>query len=51
MRRAGRCCASSRIPGVYHRGGGDGLARVDVPTPLMQWVGGGHAPEAIVAST
>jgi feruloyl esterase len=38
------------FPGMYHCGGGDGLFRFDVLTPLMAWVETGHAPERILAS-
>ncbi len=38
------------VPGLYHCGGGDGVSSVDVLTPLMAWVEGGVAPDALVAS-
>jgi feruloyl esterase len=38
------------IPGMYHCGGGDGLASVDALTPLMAWVEGGDAPDSLIAS-
>lgn len=38
------------IPGVYHCGGGDGLSRFDVLTPLMAWVEGAAAPDRLLAS-
>ena len=38
------------IPGVYHCGGGYGLSRFDVLTPLMGWVERGAAPDRLLAS-
>jgi hypothetical protein len=38
------------FPGLYHCGGGDGLNTFDILTPVMQWVEGGQAPEALQAS-
>jgi len=38
------------IPGMYHCGGGDGLASVDALTPLVAWVEGGDAPDSLIAS-
>lgn len=38
------------IPGMYHCGGGDGLASIDPLTPLMAWVEGGTAPDSLIAS-
>jgi len=38
------------FPGMYHCGGGDGLFKFDVLTPLMSWVEGGQAPERIEAA-
>lgn len=38
------------FPGMYHCGGGDGLFKFDVLTPLMSWVESGQAPEKLIAS-
>ena len=38
------------IPGMYHCGGGDGLASLDALTPLMAWVESGEAPDSLIAS-
>ncbi|OUM07926.1 tannase [Pseudomonas syringae] len=37
------------LPGVYHCGSGEGPSVVDLLTPMMAWVEGGRAPNAIVA--
>jgi hypothetical protein len=39
------------LPGVYHCGGGYGLSRFDVLTPLMAWVESGTAPDRLLASS
>lgn len=38
------------LPGVYHCSGGEGPSALDLLTPMMQWVEGGRAPQAIVAT-
>ncbi len=38
------------LPGLYHCAGGEGLVRVDMLTPLMNWVERGQSPDAIVTS-
>jgi feruloyl esterase len=38
------------VPGMGHCGGGDGPFVVDVISAIDEWVGGGHAPERILAS-
>ncbi len=38
------------LPGLYHCAGGEGLVRVDMLTPLMNWVERGQAPDAIVTA-
>jgi feruloyl esterase len=37
------------LPGVYHCTGGEGPSLVDFMTPMLEWVEGGKAPEAVVA--
>lgn len=39
------------LPGVYHCGNGEGMASVDLLTPLMDWVEDGTAPEAVTTRT
>jgi feruloyl esterase len=36
------------LPGMYHCGGGEGLAQIDLLTPLINWVEQGQAPEVIL---
>ena len=38
------------VPGMFHCGGGVGTSTFDVMTPLLHWVEGGEAPNAIAAS-
>ena len=38
------------VPGMFHCRGGFGPDRLDALTPLINWVEGGRAPEAIVAA-
>jgi feruloyl esterase len=37
------------LPGVYHCFGGEGPSRVDLLTPVIDWVEKGLAPDAVVA--
>ena len=37
------------FPGMYHCGGGEGPAAMDMLTPMMAWVERGVAPDAIIA--
>ncbi|KAG7376752.1 Tannase and feruloyl esterase [Phytophthora pseudosyringae] len=39
------------LPGVQHCGHGDGMAAVDLVTPLLEWVEQGKAPHKILTST
>ncbi len=39
------------LPGVTHCGGGEGMASMDLLTPMMAWVEHNQAPEAIVTHT
>ena len=39
------------LPGVYHCGNGPGPDRIDLLTPLMDWVERGAAPGAVTASS
>lgn len=38
------------VPGMFHCRGGLGVDRIDAMTPLINWVEGGAAPEALIAS-
>ena len=38
------------LPGVYHCSGGEGPSRVDLLTPMIDWVERGVAPDAVIAS-
>lgn len=38
------------LPGVYHCGQGEGPAKLDLLTPMLSWVEGGQAPEAILTN-
>jgi len=37
------------LPGVYHCSGGEGPSRVDLLTPMIEWVERGVAPDAVIA--
>lgn len=37
------------FPGMYHCSNGEGPYQVDLLTPMMAWVEGGTAPDAVVA--
>ena len=39
------------LPGVGHCGGGQGPGRLDLLTPMMAWVEGGLAPDAILTAS
>ncbi|POM73589.1 Hypothetical protein PHPALM_9551 [Phytophthora palmivora] len=39
------------LPGVQHCGRGEGMAAVDLVTPLLEWVEQGSAPHKILTST
>uniref|UniRef100_H3G6Y7 feruloyl esterase n=1 Tax=Phytophthora ramorum TaxID=164328 RepID=H3G6Y7_PHYRM len=39
------------LPGVQHCGRGEGMAAIDLVTPLLEWVEQGSAPHAIMTST
>jgi len=56
QQRLGRDAAAQMLrlymlPGVYHCGNGPGPDRVDLLTPLMDWVERGIAPGAVSASS
>jgi feruloyl esterase len=38
------------LPGAYHCSGGEGPSRVDLLTPMIEWVERGVAPDAVIAS-
>ena len=37
------------LPGVHHCSGGEGPSRVDLLTPMIEWVERGVAPDAVIA--
>ncbi|KAG2785169.1 hypothetical protein Pcac1_g5289 [Phytophthora cactorum] len=39
------------LPGVQHCGRGEGMAAIDLVTPLLEWVEQGNAPHKIITST
>ncbi|NVO23967.1 tannase/feruloyl esterase family alpha/beta hydrolase [Donghicola mangrovi] len=39
------------LPGVGHCGGGQGPSNLDLLTPMMDWVEGGVAPDAVMTSS
>ena len=39
------------LPGVSHCGGGQGPSNLDLLTPMMAWVEGGAAPDAVLTSS
>ncbi|ETL39905.1 hypothetical protein L916_08806 [Phytophthora nicotianae] len=39
------------LPGVQHCGHGEGMAAIDLVTPLLEWVEQGSAPHKIITST
>jgi hypothetical protein len=39
------------LPGVQHCGHGEGMAAIDLVTPLVDWVEHGSAPHTLVSST
>ncbi|RLN27125.1 hypothetical protein BBJ28_00019170 [Nothophytophthora sp. Chile5] len=39
------------LPGVEHCGHGEGMAAIDLLTPLLEWVERGHAPHEVIGNT